>query len=72
MVTVLSIADLTGYIIILPFTHKIRRKALFYGGYIIIIVFGIMLFMNDQDKNGKYFSHVAITLTFLMKMVNGA
>ena len=47
MVTVLSIADLTGYIIILPFTHKIKRKVLFYGGYIIIIVFGILLFIND-------------------------
>lgn len=47
MVTVLSIADMLGYVIILPFTHKIRRKVLFYGVYFIIMALGLLLFIND-------------------------
>lgn len=47
MVTVLSVADMLGYVFILPFTHRIRRKVLFYGAYCIIMVFGLLLFIND-------------------------
>ena len=72
MVTVLSISDLLGYVVILPFTHIVRRKVLFYGGYFIILALGFLLFINDQDKQGKYFSHIAVTLSALIKLVNGA
>ena len=72
MVTLIAIADLIGYLLILPFTHIMRRKVLFYGGYIIIMALSVLLFINDKDKDGKYFSHVAVSLSFLIKMVNAA
>lgn len=72
MVTVIALGDLIGNIIIIPFSHTIRRKVLFYGGYIIILALGIILVVNDYNKDGKYFSHIAVTLSFLIKIVNAA
>ena len=72
MGTLLCISDLLGYLIILPFSHKIQRRYLNAGCNIAYIIGGLLLLLNEANKGNFTYKYIATILSCILRMVNSA
>ena len=70
--TLLSIADLLGYLIVIPISHTIKRRYLNIGCNIIFLSISILLMINEFNKKNDSYKVLATTLSCVFKMANSA
>ena len=72
MGTLLCIADLLGYLIILPFSHTIKRRYLNACCNIAYIIGGLLLLINESNKGKASYKVYATGLSCFLRLVNSA
>ena len=72
MNTLLNISDLLGYLLILPFSHTLKRRKVNIICNICVIIGALLLLLNEENKGTDKYSIIATILSCFLKMINSA